>query len=104
MRWKGQVARVGEGRGAYRVLVAKTEGKKPLGRRWLRWKDNTQMYLQELGWAYGLDWHGSGWGQFAGFCECGNEHSGSIICEEYLEAEDLSSSQEVLCSMEFLVS
>jgi hypothetical protein len=52
------------------------------------------------------DWigiRGSGWGQFAGCCECGNEYSGYIICEEYLEAEDLSTFKEGLCCMEFLV-
>ena len=41
------MARVGEGRGVYRVLVGKPEGKRPLGRR--RWEDNIKMDLQELG-------------------------------------------------------
>ena len=45
MRWKGQVARMGEGRGAFMVLVEKPDGKKPLGKCSRRWKDNTQMYL-----------------------------------------------------------
>jgi len=55
-RWAGHVARMGEERGAYRVLVGKLEGKRPLGRRRLRWVDNIRMDLQEVG--YGLDWVG----------------------------------------------
>jgi len=55
MEWNGQVARMGEGRGAFRVLVGKPEGKKQLGRPGRRWKDNTQMYLQELRCVHGLD-------------------------------------------------
>jgi hypothetical protein len=39
----------GEGRGVYRVLVGKPEGKRPLGRRRLRWEDNIKMDLQEVG-------------------------------------------------------
>ena len=41
MRWAGHVARMGEGRGVYRVLVGKPEGKRQLGRPRLRWEDNT---------------------------------------------------------------
>jgi hypothetical protein len=40
MRWVGHVARTGERRGVYGVLVGKHEGKRPLGRPRLRWKDN----------------------------------------------------------------
>jgi hypothetical protein len=36
---------MGERRGVYRVLVGKPEGKRPLGRHWLRWKDNIKMGL-----------------------------------------------------------
>jgi hypothetical protein len=36
-------------RGLYRVLVVKTEGKRPLGRPWRGWKDNIKMDLQEVG-------------------------------------------------------
>ena len=39
MRWAGHVARMGEGRGVYRVLVGKPEGKRPLGRTRPRWED-----------------------------------------------------------------
>jgi len=49
MRWAGNVARMGESRGAYRVLVGKPEGKKPLGRPRHRWKDNMKMDLEEVG-------------------------------------------------------
>jgi len=38
---------MGERRGAYRVLVGKHEGKRPLGRHRLRWEDNIKMKLQE---------------------------------------------------------
>jgi len=43
------VARMGEGRGVYRVLVGKSEGKSPLERPRRRWEDNIKMYLQEVG-------------------------------------------------------
>ena len=49
MRWAGNVARMGEGRGVYRVLVGKPEGKKPLGRPRRRWEDNITVDLQEVG-------------------------------------------------------
>jgi len=49
MRWARQVARVGERRGIYRVLVGKPEGKKPLGRPRRRWEGNIKMDLQEVG-------------------------------------------------------
>ena len=51
------MARMGEERGAYKVLVRKPEGKRPLGRRRIRWVDNIMMYLQEVGCGYG-DWIG----------------------------------------------
>ena len=69
----------------YGILVGKPEGKKPLGRPRRRWEDNIKMDLQEVGCGgYGLDRAGSGEGQVAGTCECGNEHSGSIKCGEFL--------------------
>ena len=55
MRWAGHVARMGEERGVYRVLVGKPEGKKPLGRPRRRWVDNIRMNLQEVGCGY-MDW------------------------------------------------
>ena len=45
MRWVGHVASVGEERGAYRVLVGKPEGKRPLGRPRRRWVDNIGIDL-----------------------------------------------------------
>jgi len=47
----------GLGEGAYRVLVGKLEGKKPLGRPRRRWVDNIRMDLQEVGCGY-MDWMG----------------------------------------------
>jgi len=49
MRWAGHVARMWEGRGVYRVLVGKPEGKKKLGRPRRRWEDNIKMDLREVG-------------------------------------------------------
>jgi hypothetical protein len=49
MRWTGHVALMGEGRGVYRVLVGKPEGKRPLGRPRRRRENNIRMELQEVG-------------------------------------------------------
>jgi hypothetical protein len=49
MRWVGHVARVGEGRGVYGVLVGRPEGKRPLGRPRHRGEDNIKMDLGEIG-------------------------------------------------------
>ena len=49
MRWAGHVARIGESRGVYRVLVEKSEVKSPLTRPKRRWEDNIKMDLQEVG-------------------------------------------------------
>jgi hypothetical protein len=48
MRWAGHIARMGEKRGAYRILVGRPEGRRPLGRPKRRWKDNIIMDLEEL--------------------------------------------------------
>jgi hypothetical protein len=50
LRWAGHVACMGERRGAYRVLVGKPEGRRPLGRPRCRWEDNIKMDLREVGW------------------------------------------------------
>ena len=57
MRWAGHVARMGEERVVYKVLVGKPEGKRTLGRPRHRWVDNIRMDLQEVGCAY-MDWIG----------------------------------------------
>ena len=49
MRWAGHVARMGERRGVYRVLVGKIERNRPLGRPRRRWEENIKMDLQEVG-------------------------------------------------------
>jgi hypothetical protein len=58
MRWAGHVARMGERRGAYRPLVGKPEGGRPLGRPRRRWEDNIKMDLRAVGWGA---WTGSIW-------------------------------------------
>jgi len=55
MRWAGHVARMGDRRVVHRVLVGKSEGKRPLGRLRCRWKENIKMDLQEVG-CGGMDW------------------------------------------------
>jgi len=57
MRWAGHVARMGEERGVYRVLVGKSEGMRPLGRPRRRWVDNIRTDHQEVGCGY-MDWIG----------------------------------------------
>ena len=54
-RWGGHVARVGESRGVYRVLVGRPEAKRPLGRPRRRWEVNIKMDLQEVE-CEGMDW------------------------------------------------
>jgi hypothetical protein len=77
MRWAGHVARIGEERKVYKVLVGKPEGKRPLGRPRRRWEDGIRMDHREIG----LDSTGSGQGPVAGCCECGDEPSGSCATE-----------------------
>jgi hypothetical protein len=55
MRWAGHVARMEDGRGVYRALVGRPEGKRPLGRPRRRWEDNIKMDLREIGIA-GANW------------------------------------------------
>ena len=49
MRWAGHVARMEEGRGVHKVLVGKTEGKRPSGKQRRRWEYNIKMDLEEVG-------------------------------------------------------
>jgi hypothetical protein len=55
MRWAGHVARNGEKRYTYRILVGKPEGKRPLGRPRRRWVDNIKIDLRQIRWD-GMDW------------------------------------------------
>jgi hypothetical protein len=57
MRWAGHVARMGEKRNAYRLLVGKPTGKRPLGKPRRRWVDNIRMDLGEVGWS-DVNWIG----------------------------------------------
>ena len=65
MRWAGHVARMGEERGVYRVLVGKPEGKRPMRRPRRSWVDDITMVLQEVGFGYvywiGLDHDRDSW-------------------------------------------
>jgi hypothetical protein len=57
MRLAGHVARMGGKRGAYRILVGRPEGRRPLGKPRHKWEDNIKMELKEVGWAWtGLSW------------------------------------------------
>jgi hypothetical protein len=55
MRWAGHVAGMGEKRNARRILVGKSEGRRPLGRPRRRWVENIKMDLRVIGWD-GMDW------------------------------------------------
>jgi hypothetical protein len=55
IRWAGHVARIGEGRGVYRVLVGRPKGKRPLGRPRRRWEDNIDLDFREIG-INGVNW------------------------------------------------
>jgi hypothetical protein len=57
IRWAGHVARMGETRNVYMLLVGKPEGKRQLGRPRRRWIDNIKMDLSEIGWSV-VDWIG----------------------------------------------
>jgi hypothetical protein len=74
----------GERRNAYRILVGKPEGKRPLGRPRRRWVDNIKMDLREIGWD-GIDWIDLAQA-VEGSCEHGNEHSGSINAGKFLSS------------------
>jgi hypothetical protein len=82
MRWAGHVARIGEKRNAYKLLMFKPEGKRALGRPRYRWGDNIKIDLRETGWD-GMDWIdlAQDRGPLEGSCQHG-EPSGSIKCWE----------------------
>jgi hypothetical protein len=83
MRWAGHVARMGAKRNAYRLLVGKPEGKRPLGRPRRRWLDYIRMDLGEVGWS-DVDWIGLAQDRNCS-CELGIEPSGSMKCWETIE-------------------
>jgi hypothetical protein len=55
MRWAGHVARKGEERKVYKVLVGKPDGRRPLGRPRRRWEDGVRMDLRVIGLG-GVNW------------------------------------------------
>jgi hypothetical protein len=55
MSWAGNIARMGKKGKAYRILVGKPEGKRPLGRPRRMWVDNIRITLRGIGWD-GMDW------------------------------------------------
>jgi hypothetical protein len=55
MRWAGHVARMGEGRNVYRVLMGKPERRRPLGRPRRRWEDGIRMDVRKISWGR-VDW------------------------------------------------
>jgi len=59
MRWAEHVARMGEERVVYRILLGKQEGRRPLGRPRRKWVDNIRMDFQEVVCGY-IDWIGPG--------------------------------------------
>jgi hypothetical protein len=79
MRWAGHVARMGEKRNAYRILVGKTEVTRPLGRQSRGWVDNIKMDLRKI------EWHGMDWIDLAYDRDHDNEPSGFIKCWDFLE-------------------
>jgi hypothetical protein len=89
MRWAGRVARMMEKRNAYRLLVGKPEGKRPLWRPRRRWVENIRMDIFELERGH-IVWIGltQDMNRWRGFCEFGIESSGSIKCLEITECPD----------------
>jgi hypothetical protein len=55
MRWSGHAALMGAKRNAYRIVVGRPEGKRPLGRPIRRWLDSIKMDLRKIGWG-GMEW------------------------------------------------
>jgi hypothetical protein len=96
MRWAGHVARTGEKRNAYRLLVGKPQGERPLGRPRRRWVGNIMRYLGEVRWG-DADWIGLTHDRNS-FCKFGIEPSASRKCWETIERPNncvLSSSAQL---------
>jgi hypothetical protein len=60
MSWTGHVARMGESGGAYKVLVRKPGGRRPLGRPRCKWEDNIKMVFRDVEWGHELDRYDGG--------------------------------------------
>ena len=60
LRWAGHLARMEEGRSAFKILTGKPTGKRPFGRPRRRWEDNIRMKLEEIGISGELGRFGSG--------------------------------------------
>jgi hypothetical protein len=85
LRWAGHVARMGERRGAYRALVGRPEGRRPLERPRRRWEDNIKIDLTVVGWGGKTGSILHRLGRVAGYCERDNEPLCSIECGKFLE-------------------
>ena len=86
------VACMGKRRGAYGVVVEKTEKRRSPERLRRRWEDNIKMDLREVGWGHELDQSGLRQGQVAGCCECGNEPSQEGLCSMETERDLITAS------------
>jgi hypothetical protein len=86
MKWMVHVARMGEMRNGYSILVGKPEGKRPLGGSRRRWEDNIRIVLREIGWEC-VDWIylTQDRDRWRAVCGHGNESSGSIKGGEFLD-------------------
>jgi hypothetical protein len=85
MRWAGHVARMGEVRDAYNMLIGRPEWRRPLGRPRRRWEDNIEMDLREIGFG-DVDWIYLAQDRDRWLtCEYGDDPSGSIKCGEFLD-------------------
>ena len=82
----GHVARMGERRRVYKVLVEKPERKRPLGRPRRRWEDNIKMYFQGVG-CGDIDWIklAQDRDRWRVKCVCSNETSCSTKCGEFFD-------------------
>jgi hypothetical protein len=79
VRWAGHVERMGTKGNAFRLLMGKPKGKRPLGRPRCRWVDNIKLDLGCIGWG-GVDWIGLAQDRDTceNSCECDNEPLGPI--------------------------
>jgi len=85
MRWEGHVACMRKRRGVYRALVGNLRERDHLGDPGIDRRIILRSVFGKWDVGCGLDGAGSGQGQVAGTCECGNEHSDSIQCGEFLD-------------------